>query len=364
MVVYFIQNGCESNLFDSEKAKSFMLSNENIMCDKSEDADLVVFHACTFTQQKEDEAKGKIKQLLDSDAKHIIVTGCYLNEYINDKRVSFVKDANLLTFIGELQHSTIVIKNNNFKEKDLLLTPFVAISKGCYGNCSFCSIKSVKGSHKSRSIEDILIDIEKRKHHEFVKLVGEEVAGYGRDIGLNLKTLIDEIARRFPRLKIRFGSLNAKILKRFSQKELAIFAYENVTGNIHIPIQSANNDVLKNMNRGYTIEEYLKIYETLTLLGVKNISADIICGFPGEDADAHKQNIEFINNHSFSYMEIFAYQERPGTKAATFKQIDYSIRKQRTIEIIVNYLKSYSKWNNIPYDVLIKTPKVFNTNIL
>ena len=91
MKAFFIQNGCESNLFDSEKAKLFMLSNNHVLCDRSGDADFVFFHTCTFTQQKENEAKEKVKQILESDARHIIVSGCYLNEFIKDKKVSFVK---------------------------------------------------------------------------------------------------------------------------------------------------------------------------------------------------------------------------------------------------------------------------------
>lgn len=362
MKIFTIQNGCESNLYDSEKAKMKLLLNKNnIYCNNKEDSDIIIYHACTFTQQKEDETKEKIDVLLKGNVKQVIVTGCYLSEYINNERVKYIKNDQLLNYLNQLPINAIkegnLFKNNN----DFL--PFVQISKGCYGNCTFCSIKKVKGNHKSRSIEEILSDIEKRKHHGFVKLVGEEVTGYGLDIGKSLKNLVDEIVDRHPTLKIKFGSLNAKILKNFKKEELAVFSYKNVTGNIHIPIQSASNVVLKKMRRGYTIEEYCNIYDKLKELGVKNISADIISGFPGEDEIAHKQNIDFLNNHNFEFMEIFAYQERIGTIAATFEQIDYIIRKRRTIELIANYINSYCNRNSITIKELVNTSKIFNTNI-
>lgn len=359
MKVLTIHNGCETNLYDSEKAKSLLLSGENILANDKEDAEVIVFHACTFTQQKEEETKDAVERLLKTTSKKIIVSGCYLKEYVTDKRISYVKNEKLPEHINKLKTEA----EKEEQKRKLALLPFVQISRGCYGNCTFCSIKSVKGSHKSRSINEILNDIEQRQHHDTIKLVGDEDAGYGRDIGINLKFLIDEIVQHYPKLKIKLGSLNAKILKKYTKEELSIFAHENIAGNIHIPIQSASNKVLKNMSRGYTIEEYSKIYLTLKQLGVRNISGDIIIGFPGEDEEDHQKNIDFISANSFNFMEVFVYHERPGTKAAEMEQIDFQIRENRATEIIVKYLKSYSKWNNIPYETLIKHTPIFNTNI-
>ena len=347
MKVFTLHNGCETNLYDSEKAKGLMLSGENALAENRNDADLIVFHVCTFAQHKEDESKNTIEQLLKTTSKNIVVSGCYLDEYITNERISYAKNENLPAHISKLN---AVEEAEKQKQKNgAALLPYVQISRGCYGNCTFCSIKSVKGSHK--------------QHHNTIKLVGDEDAGYGRDIGINLKVLIEAIVKRFPKIKIKLGSLNAKILKKFTANELAILAHENVVGNIHIPIQSASNKVLKDMSRGYTIEEYAAIYLTLKQLGVKNISADIISGFPGEDEQDHKMNLDFISANAFNFMEVFVYHERQGTKAAEMEQVDFAIREKRATEVIVKYLKSYSKWNNIPYETLIKQTPVFHTNI-
>lgn len=361
MKVFALHNGCETNLYDSERAKLLMLSDENILSTKKEDADVIIFHACTFAQHKEDESERIVEGLLKTTSKKIIVSGCYLRKDVIDDRVSYIKNENLPAHIAQLNATQEEKKLK--QKKGIQLLPYVQISRGCYGNCTFCSIKSVKGSHKSRPIKEILDDIEERQHYDTIKLVGDEDAGYGRDIGISLKVLIEEIVNRFPKMKIKLGSLNAKILKRFTLDELAIFAHENVVGNIHIPIQSASNKILNAMSRGYSIEEYTSIYDVLKQLGVKNISADIISGFPGEDEYDHEMNLNFISNRAFSFMEAFVYHERKGTVAAEMEQVDFAIRERRTSEIIVKYLKGYSYWNNIPYELLLKQTPVFHTNI-
>ena len=74
-------------------------------------------------------------------------------------------------------------------------------------------------------------------------------------------------------------------------------------------------------------------------------------------------NLDFISANAFNFMEVFVYHERQGTKAAEMEQVDFAIREKRATEVIVKYLKSYSKWNNIPYETLIKQTPVFHTNI-
>lgn len=353
-----IHNGCETNLYDSEKVKLFLLSRGLAQSPADQQVDLVVFHACSFSQQKEDESKEIIKKLLEGKAKKIVVSGCYLNEYIKDDAVSYIKHEKLAEYLSHF------LPTNPHQNQPEDLLPLIQISKGCYGTCTFCSIKSVKGIHKSRSVTEILDDIEKRSHSSTIKLVGDEVAGYGLDIDLNLSILIQEIVKRFPALKIKLGSLNAKILKRLTPEELSIFAHENISGNIHIPIQSASNRILAAMNRGYTIEEYVEIYSTLKQIGVNNISGDIIAGFPGETADDHKKNIELLSVNEYQFMEVFMYEARPNTKAATMQQIDLPTKERRTTELLAAYLNSYSKQNSIPYEALFRTGPVFNTNLI
>jgi threonylcarbamoyladenosine tRNA methylthiotransferase CDKAL1 len=270
MKIHSIHNGCEVNWADSNAATQVFLKHSDFKYSNKEDADYILFHGCTFTQHKEDETKDIILELLNTTTKKIIISGCFLKEYVQHERVQYIKNEKLPALIDSLQQE-IKIKTVAEQQPKHNLLPFVAISRGCYGNCTFCSIKQAKGSNVSFKIEDILIHIEARQDLDYIKLVGDEVAGYGRDIGLNLKILVDAIIEKFPSIKLKFGSLNCKLLKIYTEAELAIFAYPNIIGNVHIPIQSASNSVLQTMSRGYTIEEYNTIYNALKSLGVANI---------------------------------------------------------------------------------------------
>lgn len=362
MKIHTLHNGCEVNLADSESSKASLLRQDEIQYSSKEQADLIIFHSCTFTQHKEEETINTIKDLLANTTKKIIVSGCFLKEYIKSDRIQYIKNERLPELFQNSSNENEA-KRSLDKNPISTLLPFVTISRGCYGNCTFCSIKSAQGSNKSRDIQDILIDVEARLDLQYVKLVGDEVAGYGRDMATDLKALIDAIVTKFPSIKIKLGSLNCKLLKKYSDNELEIFAHPNIIGNIHIPIQSASNKVLQLMSRGYTIEEYQIIYNKLKKLGVNNISTDIICGFPEESEEDHRSNISFICSNRYEFLEVFAYQEREGTTAAAFAQIPYEIRKQRAIQLIVNFIKSYGQWHSISYKEIVKNQKIFNTNI-
>ncbi len=362
MKIHTIHNGCEVNLADSEQSKLRLLEENNITVTDNQNADCIIFHTCTFTQFKEEETIKTIQNLLNTTDKKIIVSGCFLKEYIKNDRIHYIKNEALknTNWANIVQNDVAVLPKSK-----LALLPFVTISRGCYGNCTFCSIKLAQGANKSRDINDILIDIEARQDLAYIKLVGDEVAGFGKEKGQSLKFLIDAIIKKFPNIKIKLGSLNCKLLNKYTDEELRIFSYPNIISNIHIPIQSASNRVLKLMSRGYTIEEYLTIYNKLKSNGVVNISGDLICGFPTETVEDHQMNMEFIVKHKFEFLEVFAYTEREGTKAATFEQIPYIEREKRAIQLIVKFMKSYCLWHNISISKLTenKSFKIFNTNI-
>jgi MiaB/RimO family radical SAM methylthiotransferase len=355
------QNGCESLLYDMEDVKSTLSDRCGLDFVELYEAELVIFMGCTFSAQKENETIELIDSLLNSKAKQIWVSGCYLREYSNHPRVQFIKPLNIKSFIlNYLSSSGAGVETDSSK-----FSPVVAISRGCYGSCTYCSIRTIKGHHQSRRVDDILKDIERRITNNLsIKLVGEDVAGYGLDRGLDLRKLVDRIIAAYPNIKLQFGSLNPQLLKRFSTHELAVFAYPNVGGNIHVPIQSASDRILGLMKRGYTCSEFGQVYGALKQAGVQFISTDLICGFPTETPDDHKENIAFLNEFDFQYAQIFSYQERPGTPATQLEQVDEETRKYRTLELITHFLSQYKSNNGIDYDQLVnRGQRNFNTNI-
>jgi len=359
--IYNVHNGCESNLYDSEDARLELQGLGYSKSDSKENADVIIFHSCTFSQEKANES-GRIIENLLKTGKKVVVSGCFLDEEKKSREnLVYLRHEELASTFGENKNDILFDVHKSKNQLDYNY-PFVQISKGCYGSCTFCSIKRVKGVHKSRSLDDILKDIDVRRDFSGIKLVGEEVAGYGRDIGMTLKDLIVEIVNHFPNMQIKMGSLNAKMLKVFTEEEMGIFAHPNIEGNIHIPIQSASTSVLNAMKRGYTIEEYLSIYNSLKSRGVKNISGDIIIGFPNETESDHLLNMDIMDKYDFNFMEVFIYQERPGTKAALMHQVDYPVRKRRATEVLVSYLHRYSQTKGMSMEELLAGKPIFNTN--
>ncbi|MCJ7447735.1 MAG: radical SAM protein [Bacteroidales bacterium] len=362
MIKYYsiVQNGCEATLFNFENTLNYLLKDFHLEMASMNKADLVIFFTCTFSRQKEEETNEIIKNLLDSGERHIIVTGCYLGQPYVEKNIYYIRVKDLKDFISEFLKDR---KKANTENLSFTFSPVVSISEGCFGRCTYCSIRLIKGLHRSRPIEDIVADIKKRLEHKYIKLVGEDIAGYGLDIDSNLKKLIDRITILFPDIAIRLGSLNIKLLKNYTEEELLLFTHPNIEGNIHIPIQSASDKILRKMQRDYTLKEYESIYSKLRVLGINKISTDLISGFPFEDESDHKKNIELVDRFRFEYLQVFMFEERPGTSASIMPQLNEEIKKQRTIELIIAYLKSYASMHNLSYSELVKKPKIFNTNI-
>ncbi|MDR2410217.1 MAG: radical SAM protein [Bacteroidales bacterium] len=354
MTFYITHNGCEPTLFDASRIKQ-VLTKEGFICSSEEQAHIIIFLCCTFTIQKENETNELILRYKNQH-KTIIVTGCFLQKENLSGKVKYIKLKNLLPF---LTHNE---KIENMRDVKI---PLVKISEGCTGKCSFCSIKNVKGKHCSIVPREIMQQIEfLYENYNEIKLVGQDIAAYGTDIGISLYSLLADILTTFPTIKIELGSLNPRQLKEFKKKELEILASERIIGNILIPVQSASNRILKQMQREYTIEDFQNLYNTLHNWGIRNISTDIIAGFPNETEEDHLLNLKFLSDKYFSFAEIFMYETRPNTLASKMEQIPLDIRKKRTSELIVQHINTYSKYNNTEFEYLIENEQIFNTNMV
>lgn len=353
MNFHITHNGCEPTMLETERIKQTLIYKGFINSDVT-NADILIILCCTFTAQKEDETNALILEYEKYNIP-IIITGCFLQIENFEGKVKYIKLKNLLSFL---------VEDTTFSNVQQNAIPFVKISEGCTSNCSFCSIKYVKGKHKSVPQDEIIQQIRLLSdNYETIKLVGQDVAAYGIDIDNSLFALLSQILNTFPKIKIQLGSLNPKHLYLSSKKDLSVLAYERITGNIHIPVQSASNEILKQMRREYTIEEYQELYNTLRSIGINNISTDIIAGFPGECEDDHLLNLKLLSENYFSFAEIFMYEVRPKTVAAQMEQILIDVKKRRTNELIVQLLETYSKSRNIDFIELIKSEQIFNTNI-
>ena len=217
-------------------------------------------------------------------------------------------------------------------------TEFVPIVQGCDKFCTFCVIPYRRGRETSRTIDEIIFDIETLANNGTleVTLLGQNVDSYGHDLNpkVDLSDLLIEV-EKIPMIKrIRFltshpNDMSIKLLE-------TIGSLDKVCESVNLPFQSGSNRILANMRRGYTRDQYLsKIDQIKFMLPNSTITTDLIVGFPGEKEEDFEDSIDILKKVRFDKVHVAAYSERKGTYA--FRKIDdnqaLDLRKQELVSV-------------------------------
>jgi tRNA A37 methylthiotransferase MiaB len=233
---------------------------------------------------------------------------------------------------------------------------FVEISKGCIGNCSYCTIKKAKEKIHSRKIEEILSDITMLSNQtKNIFLVADDCGCYGIDIGENIIKLLHEIKRHFPDRHIDLNNLNPQWLEKSPDEYISLFQEVSIDL-VKIPIQSGSNKIIKNMDRQYDIKKVLEIIDTIKIIVPSMfIYTHFIVGYPGENTIDFLKTIFAIRH--FDYIIPFQYSKNKGTVSTTLPQ-----QKSKWI-ISVRYLIFYFVLNFILMIKLFRkpTPQIIST---
>ncbi|MFZ2398263.1 MAG: tRNA (N6-isopentenyl adenosine(37)-C2)-methylthiotransferase MiaB [Smithella sp.] len=198
------------------------------------------------------------------------------------------------------------------------VSAFVTIMQGCNNFCAYCVVPYLRGPEMSRASDDILEEIIKLADHGIkeVILLGQNVNSYGKTLGdgLSFAALIKKIGKISGIERIRFTTSHPRDL---SDELIRCFAEEEkLCDHIHLPVQSGSNRILTLMNRGYTVEEYMRKIDHLRKLSPRiSITSDIIVGFPGETQNDYQETIDMMEKIRFDSTFSFKYSERKGTGA-------------------------------------------------
>jgi len=192
----------------------------------------------------------------------------------------------------------------------------VEISKGCLGNCHYCTIKKTKGQLKSRKIEDIISDI--KSIYDPTKtlfLAADDCSCYGLDIGTNIFQLINRIENEFPGLTFQMNYLSPNLLDKFSKEYIGLFNRSKILF-ITIPMQSGSNKIIRNMNRNYDSRRIFKIIKQIKKISPKTlIEGHFIIGYPGETLFDFLKTV-FATIY-FDFPIALIYSDAKGVKSAT-----------------------------------------------
>jgi len=333
--------GCQMNKAESERLSSLFAELGYQPTETAEEASLIVLNSCVVRQSAENKVVNKLNALRHLKRTNpqltLAVTGCLVNS-----EVSHLK--------ARLPYVDYFFPPGGYPpwleraEPQLMLprhpapTTFVPIIQGCDNFCAYCIVPYRRGREKSRPIAEIKGEVKElvSRGTREVTLLGQNVDSYGHDLPdkPDLADLLQELNQVAGLARIRFLTNHPKDMS-FRLIE-AVAQLEKVCEQISLPIQSGSNDILKAMNRGYTVAHYRRLVsEIRSKIAEIALSTDVIVGFPGESGAQFGQTLNLLAEIGFDTVHVAVYSPRPGTAAAReFKDdIPATEKKQRMDQI-------------------------------
>ena len=351
------------NVHESEKIAGILSGMGYLECKAPEDADVIVFNTCCVRENAEQHAFGNIGMLKKLKAEKpelvIAVCGCMTQQgNFSEKLLKSYPYVDLVigTFnidkFGELLTKKIeskkrlveiLEKNGEISES---VTPlrssfpnaWVNVMYGCNNFCSYCIVPYVRGRERSRRADKIVAEIKGLVENGYkeITLLGQNVNSYGKDLkdGSSFSSLLDEIGKLEGKFRLRFMSNHPKDLTE--EVVEAIERNPHACKAIHLPVQSGSDRILKEMNRRYTVEDYLgKVAKIRDIIPNCAITTDIIVGFPTETEKEFEDTVSLVEKVRYDGAFTFVYSPREGTKAAAMDgQIPADVKKDRIMRLV------------------------------
>ncbi|MGX2041461.1 tRNA (N(6)-L-threonylcarbamoyladenosine(37)-C(2))-methylthiotransferase MtaB [Methylocaldum sp. MU1018] len=367
--------GCRLNEAELETWARQLQREGHRIVDDSEEADLVVLNSCAVTQEAVRKSRHLIRRAARENPKaKLVLSGCYatLNrEEAEGLGVDLVvanrNKGNLIDIArNELDLPVMPAFSTDPGESALFRLgrqrAFVKVQDGCRYRCTFCIVTVARGEERSRSIDEIVAEIDDL-HAQGVReavLTGVHLGGYGSDLDDDLERLIRAVLERTDIPRLRLGSLEPWDLPdSFS----ALFENPRFMPHLHLPLQSGADSVLKRMARRCKTADFARLVGQLRKdVPDINITTDVIVGFPGETEAEWQESLAFIEAIEFGHIHIFAYSPRSGTKAAEMPgHVSAEVKKARSraLHEVSERLKraSFERFLGREFPVLWETEK-------
>lgn len=371
---FFVRTyGCQANVVDSQVIDNILIKMGFNKSLDIENADLIILNTCAIRENAELKVFGEIGWLVKKRKNNpnirVGVCGCMVQQenvfdrLSKNQHVDFIFGTHNIDQLPEIIYESYINNNKILSvkhqaENKYKILPrtieqkhkaFVTIMDGCDKFCTYCIVPYTRGQQISRSKEDIIDEIKHLMQNGLkeVTLIGQNVNSYGldfKDKTYHFKDLLEDIAKlNIPR--IRFSTSNPWNLNKDLIDVMA--KYDNIMPYIHLPIQSGDEEILKQMNRKMLIKDYIDLVDYLReKIPDISISTDLIVGFPNESSEAFRHTIDLYNRIKYDNAYTFIYSKREGTPAA--KIIDHvtlTEKKKRLYELD-ELVRKYAKEAN------------------
>jgi len=338
--VFLESFGCSSNVADGEFMAGCLAEAGFELADSTREADVLIYNTCAVKTPTENRAIEILKRAGQTGDKRLVITGCL--PLINFRRLK--DEVRFDAVLGPSCGSSIVenvqkVINN---ESQVLLKPIcnaepslflprravnpvisiVPVEHGCLGSCSYCCVVFARGRLRSHSIRDIVkrVQTDLDSGAQEIWLTGQDMASYGRDIGVDLADLLREVCALEGDYLIRVGMMTPNLALDMLPELVKSFQNDHVFKFVHLPVQSGDDHVLKRMNRLYRVEEFELIVESFRdAMPSITLATDVICGFPGESDEAFERTLSLIEGIKPDIVNVSKFFPRPRTAAESIK---------------------------------------------
>ncbi len=353
--------GCKVNQYESAAFKAGFEDAGLTVVARNGKADIVVINTCAVTGSAGAQSRQAVHQALRKNpGAEIIICGCYAeiaagelaaDEELQDRAYTLIgnseKDQLVSRALAGPSDSPKIILGDIAHAKEICRLPvrrfgdrvraYLRIQDGCESFCTYCIVPFTRGPSRSLPLAEVIdqAKIFADVGHKEIVLTGIHLGNYGKDLPQKptLVALLDQLTLTTPEVAYRISSLEpleiGEALLTLMQRR------SNIQPHLHIPLQSGHDEILTRMNRRYNTEQFR---EVITLckeyLPDAAIGIDILVGFPGE-TDAHfAASKAFLQSLDFTYLHVFPYSIRPGTKAAGFdKQVAKRVKDERVANL-------------------------------
>ncbi len=368
---YYVRTyGCQMNEHDGERIKGMLESAGYSETEDINKADIIILNTCAIRENAHDKVFGflGIVNNLKKKNKNLVVgiCGCMAQErsVVDEimskyKFVDFVLGTHNLYDLLNVVYKCINDRGQNIEvysydgdviedipeKRESNISAWVDIILGCDKFCTYCIVPYTRGTQRSRKKEEIIKEVNelKNKGYKEVTLLGQNVNAYGKDIyeNYNLANLLRDVSKSGID-RIRFVTSHPW---DFTDEMIdAISECDNVMPYVHLPIQSGSNKILKLMNRRYTKEEYIELYNKIrNRIKGCSITTDIIVGFPYETEEDFLETLDVVNKCKFDGAYTFAFSPRENTPA---KLMDETVSESEKLDRLHRLNELINKYSN------------------
>lgn len=387
---YYIETwGCQMNEEDSEKLSGMLKSVGYSKTESIEEAGIIIYNTCCVRENAENKVFGNLGELKHLKKKNpdliIAICGCMMQqEGMADKILKKFPHVNIIfgthnsfkfpEYLNRVRTEGVQVKEIFNKESEIVegipvdrksdVKAFVTIMYGCNNFCTYCVVPYVRGRERSRKSEDIINEIKDlvTKGYKEVTLLGQNVNSYGKGLeeDIDFAKLLRKINEVDGLERVRFMTSHPKDLNK--DVILAIKECDKLCEQIHLPVQSGSDRILKKMNRHYTKEYYLELIDMIKKeIPDVSLTTDIIVGFPGETEEDFLETLDLVKRVGYDSAFTFIYSRRNNTPAdMMLNQVPDADKHHRFDRLIkaVNegVIKSNKVYEGRTVEVLVEGP--------